>query len=287
MIVILEYAIYMKVVPECTETRSRMKINREKALSAFGEYTAHYNAQDEKVKLKIDHTYRVATLCEEIAKSISLSSEDVDMAWFSGLLHDVGRFEQLRRYGTFNDAQSIDHALYGAEILFDEGKIWDYIGKDEISEEELIFLRKVISCHSAYRVPQNYTSREKQFADILRDADKIDILKVNVDVPLEEIYNVTTKDLVNAEVTQAVMDSFAEQHATLRSLKRTPVDNVVGHISLVYELVYPYSVQVVVQQGYLDKLLHFQSQNPQTMQQFEQLREMMQSYIDKRLYHFT
>ena len=47
---------------------------------------------------------------------------------------------------------------------------------------------------------RDYTDREKQFADIpRRDADKIDILKVNVDVPLEEIYNVT-KDLADAEV---------------------------------------------------------------------------------------
>ena len=177
----------------------------------------------------------------------------------------------------------IDHAMYGAEILFDQEKIWDYIDRDAITKDELLFLRKVISCHSAYRVPQDYTDREKQFADILRDADKIDILKVNVDVPLEEIYNVTSKDLANAEVTQAVMDSFAQKHATLRALKRTSVDHVVGHISLVYELVYPYSVKVVVQQGYLDKLMHFQSQNPHTMEQFAQLRQMMDSYIADRL----
>lgn len=260
-----------------------MKLDRDKAGKAFRNYVAQYNAQDEKVKLKIDHTYRVAALCEQIAQSISLSSDDVDIAWFSGLLHDVGRFEQLRRFGTFNDAQSIDHAMYGAEILFDQEKIWDYIDRDAIMKDELLFLRKVISCHSAYRVPQDYTDREKKFADILRDADKIDILKVNVDVPLEEIYNVTSKDLANAEVTQAVMDSFAQKHATLRALKRTSVDHVVGHISLAYELVYPYSVKVVVQQGYLDKLMHFQSQNPHTMEQFAQLRQMMDSYIADRL----
>ena len=79
------------------------------------------------------------------------------------------------------------------------------------------------------------------------------------------------------------MDSFAQKHATLRSLKQTSVDHVVGHISLVYELVYPYSVKVVVQQGYLDKLMHFQSQNPHTMEQFAQLRQMMDSYIADRL----
>ena len=61
-----------------------MKLDRDKAGKAFRNYVAQYNAQDEKVKLKIDHTYRVAALCEQIAQSISLSSDDVDIAWFSG-----------------------------------------------------------------------------------------------------------------------------------------------------------------------------------------------------------
>ena len=58
-----------------------MKLDRDKAGKAFRNYVAQYNAQDEKVKLKIDHTYRVAALCEQIAQSISLSSDDVDIAW--------------------------------------------------------------------------------------------------------------------------------------------------------------------------------------------------------------
>ena len=34
----------------------------------------------------------------------------------------------MTAFGTFHDAQSIDHAAYGADILFKEGKIGDYIG---------------------------------------------------------------------------------------------------------------------------------------------------------------
>ena len=40
-----------------------MKIDRARAQKAFADYAAHYNAADAKVKLKIDHTYRVAALC--------------------------------------------------------------------------------------------------------------------------------------------------------------------------------------------------------------------------------
>ncbi|MFR4260248.1 hypothetical protein [Gemmiger formicilis] len=46
----------------------------------FADYAAHYNAADPKVKLKIDHTYRVAALCDCIAKSLTLPPEDADLA---------------------------------------------------------------------------------------------------------------------------------------------------------------------------------------------------------------
>lgn len=42
-----------------------MVINREKVLSAFDRYTSAYDVSDIKVKLKIDHTYRVAEICEK------------------------------------------------------------------------------------------------------------------------------------------------------------------------------------------------------------------------------
>ena len=53
--------------------------------------------------LKKEHTYRVANLSEKIARSISdiydLSEGDVDLAWIIGMFHDIGRFEQVKRYG--------------------------------------------------------------------------------------------------------------------------------------------------------------------------------------------
>lgn len=256
-----------------------MKIDRQKALSAFQKYTNNYDVSDEKVKLKIDHTYRVCALCEQIARESGFDADDIEIAWLTGLLHDVGRFEQLKRYGTFIDAQSIDHAEFGADILFKEGKVRDYV--EDSSEDGL--LEKTVRCHSSYRVPETYTQREQRFADLLRDADKIDILKVNVIVPVEEIYNVTTYDLKNCMVSDGVMQAFYEEHAVLRSLKKTPVDNVVGHISLVYELVYPISCKIVCAQGHLDKLMDFRSDVPATNEQFARIREKMKAYTNRQL----
>lgn len=277
-----------------------MKINREKALAAFQEYTDRYDSSRDMIRLKIEHTYRVCGLCQQIARSLDLPEEEVDIAWLTGLLHDVGRFEQQRVYGTFADADSIDHAKYGARILF--GKVWEEKHRlasgseeslpEEIQEDAGISIRDFVedaSCdellwtavfyHSAYRIPEELDERTAMFCHILRDADKIDILKVNVEFPLEEIYNVDTEVLYQEEVTPEVLQSFDEEHAVLRSLKKTAVDNVVGHISLVYELVYSESCRIVTRQGYLDKLMNFESKNSHTRKQFEHIREHMREYL--------
>lgn len=263
----------------------QIKFDRTHVREVFQAYTDAYDASDEKIQLKIDHTYRVAELCQRIARSEGMPEEEVELAWLLGMLHDVGRFEQLRRYGTFNDAVSVDHAGLGADILFREksepkgsvtgGNIRAYI--PDIGEDDLI--ETAIRVHSAYRIPENLDARTEKLCHILRDADKIDILRVNVEVPLEEIYNTTTEELRNAEVTERVMESFYEHHATLKSLKRTPADHVVGHISLVYELVFPESFRIVEEQGYLEQLMCFESRNPKTRKQFGELRAEMERYL--------
>lgn len=252
-----------------------MTIERDRVRNVFKNYTDDYDTSDEKVKLKIAHTYRVAELCERIAVSLGMRGEEVDLAWLLGMLHDVGRFEQLRRYGTFIDAESIDHAALGADILFKDGAIRDYVS-DAVED---VLIEDAVRVHSAYRVPEELLERTKIFSYILRDADKIDILRVNVEVPLEEIYNTTTEELRHALVTETVMESFFEHHAVLRSLKRTPVDHVVGHCSLVFELVYPESLRIVREQGYLKRLMDFWTENEETAAQFTKLRKEMGRYL--------
>ena len=98
-----------------------MHIDRDRAARAFERYVERFDPQDPKIALKVEHTWRVADLAEKIARSLleGASPEYVDLAWLLGLLHDVGRFEQVRRYGTFNDAASTSHAALGARVLFD------------------------------------------------------------------------------------------------------------------------------------------------------------------------
>ena len=85
-------------------------MDREKIKQTFASYTEKYDPDDPKIKLKINHTYRVADLSERIAATVPGS--DADLTWLAGMLHDIGRFEQVRRYGTFLDGKSVDHAAF-------------------------------------------------------------------------------------------------------------------------------------------------------------------------------
>lgn len=256
-----------------------MYIDREKAKKVFKEYVDNYNSNDGKIKLKIDHTYRVSNICEEIAKELNFSKEDIDIAYIIGLLHDIGRFEQIKRYGTFVDGKSINHAKLGVEILFKEGKIREFI-KDE-SEDELI--KQAIEYHNAFELPKGLSKRTEIFAKLIRDADKTDIFRVNVTEPTLDVYGHTEEELCNSKLTKEVIESFKRHETVLRSLEKTAVDNVASHIAFVFGIYYDETIKIIANEGYLYKLMKFKSKIEVTNNQLDELREVVNVYIKERL----
>lgn len=285
---------------DVVESINKPAINRKNVINAFAEYVRNYDPSDEKIKLKIDHTYRVAGLCQRIAESLGLSEPDVDIAWLLGMLHDIGRFEQIRRFGTFNDAQSVDHAEFGADLLFKEGLIRKFaegyyeecelarsgneeaeqiIKNNEHHNKDTGLLEMAIRQHNKYRVKEDLTERQRMFCDILRDADKVDIFKVNADIPMEIIYDVTTEELKNGVITKEVLESFYKKETVLKSVRRSAVDHIVGHISLLFELVYKESYRQAKEQGYVYKLLDFKSDVPEVNAEFGDMRKYVDEFL--------
>lgn len=287
---------------DVVESINKPVINRKNVINAFAEYVRNYDPSDEKIKLKIDHTYRVAGLCQRIAESLGLSEPDVDIAWLLGMLHDIGRFEQIRRFGTFNDVQSVDHAEFGADLLFKEGLIRKFaegyyeecelarsgneeaeqiIKNNEHHNKDTGLLELAIRQHNKYRVKEDLTERQRMFCDILRDADKVDIFKVNADIPMEIIYDVTTEELKSGVISKEVLESFYKRETVLKSVRKSAVDHIVGHISLLFELVYKESYRQVKEQGYVYKLLDFKSDVPEVNAEFYNMRKYVDEFLKK------
>ena len=231
-------------------------MNRERALQAFKDYTANYDTNDIGVSLKIAHTYRVAQISERIAKTV-INEQHIatDFAWLLGLLHDIGRFEQITRYGTFKDVLSVDHAELGADILFHDNLFDTIVSREDLALTSEKFhtmkavAETVIRSHNKLKLPEDISPQAKTYAKILRDADKIDIFRVLTEPPYDE------RNLTGLTVRDEIMQCVKEHRCVPRVVQYNELEALISQCCMAFELEYPESRAIVAEQGYLNKLL--------------------------------
>ena len=114
----------------------------------FKKYTSKYNLKDIRIGMKENHSIAVMELMGELAYRLNLSNEDIKLARLIGLLHDIGRFPQWEKYHTFVDKNSVDHAEIGADYLFKEGHIRDFIEDNKYDS----IIEKAIRNHNKYKI---------------------------------------------------------------------------------------------------------------------------------------
>ena len=142
----------------------------------FDAYTKSFSFEKEtdwnNFNLKIDHTYKVRDAILDIGKAEGLYGNRLMLAETMALFHDIGRFPQYYRYRTFKDSLSENHAKLGVEELKKAGVL------DELPLPEKDVILKAIFNHNIPQLPINMDVEEKYFSSLLRDADKVDILRV-------------------------------------------------------------------------------------------------------------
>ena len=246
-----------------------MKINRERALGAFRKYVDGYHTEEEKVRLKIEHTYRVAGLCEEIALSLGLPKEDVDLAWLVGLLHDIGRFEQLKQFGSFND-RLFNHADFGVKVLFEDGMIRQFI-KD--SQYDLV-IQKAIKYHSLYSldVVEGLTERERLHCQIIRDADKLDNFRVKDTERVETLFDTPKEAVEMEEISPVVLAAVRNKKSVVSEERVTHLDCWVSYLAFIFDLNFTASVRWILKRDYLNRNIdRINYKNPQAKKAMEEL----------------
>ena len=105
------------------------------------------NAESEVLRMKRDHSQRVAEDMTGIARDLGLAEDDVHTARILGWLHDVGRFHQYAQYRTLRDDQSVNHGQVGLQVL-DSAQV---LLVCEPADRELI--RMGTGCHNRRTVP--------------------------------------------------------------------------------------------------------------------------------------
>lgn len=255
-----------------------MQIDRKKVIRTFQDYVDNYNSQDAKVRLKIEHTYRVSELCESIAQSLHLDAKNCSLAWLLGMLHDIGRFEQLRLTNSFDDSV-IPHAKCSLMVLFDQGHLRDFI---ETKEYDAIIYESIKN-HGVFLVDENLKGEELLFTKIIRDGDKLDNFHTKLIESMETMLDVTMEELEAEEVSDYAYETFMDGRPLLNSKRETHLDMWVSYIGYMFDLNLPQSFAYVREHDYINRLVdRVAYKNPKAEQRMENIREKMIQFVGKK-----
>ncbi len=248
----------------------------------FNDYVAGFYGDDEyinaNIKLKEDHSRRVCDEMMYLANELDFGPNQKRIAETIALLHDIGRFKQFKKYHTYNDIRSANHAKLGLEIL-NENKILH-----DIEESEKQLIEKAIEYHSQKELPANINGELLLFSKLIRDADKIDIyfvvtdyyeqyrqdpdsFKLEVELPNEPWYS--------THVVEAIMQ---QQSIDNRELK-TWNDMKLLQLGWVYDVNFPQTLQRIKQRNFLNLILEHLPQN----EDIKNVRKKIFDYVEEML----
>lgn len=198
-------------------------------IESFDAYTSNFDMKNKMIKSRYHHSYRVMELSKKLALSLKYNEEDIFLAQVIGLLHDYGRFEQIKQYNTINDNDSVDHAEYSIRYLFDENQISYFVDNEELYE----IIRKSIYYHNKYALPnRGLSKRERKHMKLIRDADKIDILYL---IGVLKDFEVDLKD---SEIRDEISSYFYERKLVPYASVKTDCDRVISWLAYIYDLNY-------------------------------------------------
>lgn len=253
-----------------------MKIDILKAKKAFKEYVENYDVNDSKIQLKIKHTYKVVENSEKISARLNLSEEEQKLAQLIALLHDIGRFEQLRIYGTFVDAMSINHAVQGIKVLFEENRIRDFIETDEYDE----IIKTAILNHNKGDIEEGLDEKTTLQAKIIRDSDKLDIFRVITESKPEDSMTIKTEDIENEEISDEIYNAFMNKERLDYKKLKTNMDIIFAWLAYTYDFNFQESKQEIIENNYIDRITSIINyKKPETKRKIEIGREKAKEYI--------
>ena len=250
-------------------------IDIQKAKIAFKDFLEQYEDKEHlSFKLKVVHTYHVTENDRKIAEKLSLNNEDIKLAELIGLLHDVGRFEELKITNELNSVK-FDHALHGSKMLFEQGMIRNFIEDSQYDE----IIKKAIENHSKLEIEEDLDERTLLHSKIIRDADKIDILYILTYADKKEEWE--KEDLSLEKISDKIYTSFMEKNEVIYNQRKTPLDVLVSEFAYIFDFNYKYSLIYIKKEQYIETLYkRFCFKDEETKFRFNNIYEKTKSYID-------
>lgn len=245
----------------------------EQAKEAFETYLDGYDRTQPKIQLKIIHTYGVVEAAGKIAGRMKLSGEDRELAEIIALLHDIGRFEQLKRFDSFQP-ETMNHAAFGAELLFGEQKMIRRFVKDDTWDE---LICTAIAKHSDFKLEGITDERTLLHARLIRDADKLDNCRVKLEESLEVLLGETASEVGKEEISPKVWEYCLNRESVLSADRKTKMDYWISYMAQYFDINFRETREIIMENNYNRRIAdRIPYENPDTEEKVEILVKMLE-----------
>lgn len=242
----------------------------ELAKNSFITYVNQFDMHNKNILLKYYHTFWVVHWMEKLAKRLGLPEKDIELAKIIGLLHDIGRFYQIKETNSFKDGK-LDHAEVGCNYLFLENHIRDFIKND--NNDYLIEF--AIRNHNKIKIAKSPDARSRLFAKMIRDMEKLDTFRVNA------IY--FEMELVKEDITPSCLKEFNQEMLVNRQKIKTNTDSTLGTLSFVFDINFKESFELLVESDNLELFINFLNIPRYSENDAEKIFNKICKYINKKL----
>ncbi len=223
----------------------------------FNNYAAGFYGDDDYInanlKLKEDHTYAVCREMTYLTEWLGLEENDCLIAQTIALFHDVGRFEQFIKYATYNDPRSTNHCTLALDVLRKNHVL------DELGRHEKEIIQTAIELHGTKKLPDDLEQDTALFAKLIRDADKIDVYRVVIEVYKKYMANPDRFNLelefpdepyYSPHVVEAILECRLIDYSELRTLN----DMKLLQLGWVFDVNFPETLARIRQRQFLEQI---------------------------------
>ena len=240
----------------------------EKVIEEFNKYTDNYDKKIMQINLKYNHSFAVMDLMGELAFRLGLDKEKIELARIIGLLHDIGRFEQFKKFKSFSD-KNMDHAEAGANYLFQDGNIRNFLIDDKYDQ----IIEAAIRYHNNYIIPDGLTDDVLLFTKMIRDMDKIDIYKQHA-INYSGVFDAK-------EVSEEVLMDIKNEKAIDIAKRKTKTDATLVMIGFIFDFNFNKSFDILVETDNFDLYLSMIDVKEDSENLFKKVKEIAFDKINR------
>lgn len=258
-------------------------IDINKAKRKFKKMLEEYTEQEKLgFELKVIHTYHVVENAKIIASKLNLSDEDIKLAELIALLHDIGRFEELKELDRF-DSVNNDHAERGTDILF----AGNYIREFTEDTKYDVIIKKAIYNHNKLNIESGLDDKTLLHAKIIRDADKLDNFRVKNEEKIEAIFPgiiKTKEEMEISKISDKVYEAFLREECVDIHDRKYSLDYWLCVLAFIFDINYKETLEIIKENDYVNKMLdRFKYSDEETKKKIEEIRNIVNNYIDLKI----